>query len=516
MKPIKLIFATLLCALLGAACGDRSGRFERGVSVLAPVAFDTKLLLIDNTNHEGHLLDVSQQNIASQTERFEVPLGVTQVVRREGDHDEVLLLTSGRQGSAAQTFEPALLIVMDDQGGQRKFELGNPFDRLQQSEDGRFAFLWRSGNAQRLLDADTQIALVDLDASTEDGVTVQALTNLGETPQRVVFSPAMEIAGETRRLAVVFGGRKLALLDLSHPGRRDTAVELTSDLTRLITPEQVVFDQREPRIFVRANGASDIYSLRLLGPFSNAGGNDFRPTVDLLDVGNRPGHMTLVERGDRQQLLVTDAARPQIDLVELDTGRTLTVTLPFQTGRAYVADVIDEDGSAVPTALMWSNLGNRVLFASLDELDARGDRALETSSVMPETVGSVLPMANDTRVVITHPTRGMSIVDLSTRTVTPLSSNTPLASATIDLARQRVWVAPEGQRAVAFLDLATGETQELLLDQSIQYFIPMLAAGRLAVTHASNIGHLTVLEADEPTRETAQSVRGFLLADLLD
>jgi hypothetical protein len=46
--------------------------------------------------------------------------------------------------------------------------------------------------------------------------------------------------------------------------------------------------------------------------------------------------------------------------------------------------------------------------------------------------------------------------------------------------------------------------------------VPLLESGRLVVMHPSEIGHLTVLDADEPTREAARSVRGFLAAGLLN
>jgi hypothetical protein len=34
--------------------------------------------------------------------------------------------------------------------------------------------------------------------------------------------------------------------------------------------------------------------------------------------------------------------------------------------------------------------------------------------------------------------------------------------------------------------------------------------------HPSGVGYLTVLDADEPSRETARSLRGFMVTDLLE
>jgi hypothetical protein len=38
----------------------------------------------------------------------------------------------------------------------------------------------------------------------------------------------------------------------------------------------------------------------------------------------------------------------------------------------------------------------------------------------------------------------------------------------------------------------------------------------VAILHPSQVGHLTVLDADTPTREAARSIRGFLAAGLLN
>ena len=41
-------------------------------------------------------------------------------------------------------------------------------------------------------------------------------------------------------------------------------------------------------------------------------------------------------------------------------------------------------------------------------------------------------------------------------------------------------------------------------------------AGLIAVMHESNVGHVTVIDLDNPERKTARSVRGFVLAAALD
>jgi hypothetical protein len=119
-------------------------------------------------------------------------------------------------------------------------------------------------------------------------------------------------------------------------------------------------------------------------------------------------------------------------------------------------------------------------------------------------------------VLILHGSEGVSLLDLEGRTISPITSNAVLTDALFDAARGQLWVAPQNQRFVGLLDLATGDTPEILLDAEVDKVVPMFDAGHVVILHQGSIGYLTVLDADRPTREYARSLRGFLVADLLD
>lgn len=491
-----------------------------GRSFMDPVAFEERLLFVDRTHGEAHILHVGRRTLASETTRVELPAGPTHVVRRNGDHNQVLILSEGVLGSSESTSEPGALSVLNGNGRLKTFEFGSPFDTLTQSDDGRYVVLLRTGSTDRLLGNNSQIAVIDLEADDDDAVTTKDLKNLGATPRQVIFSPAMEIAGETRRIAVILADRDLALLDLSHPDREETAVSLSSDLNRNLTPRQVLFDPTEARLFVLASGSNDIFVVRLYGPIDNPGGNDFRPNLDLLGAGRRPEHMTLYQQDGQVLLLVAAPGSSEAVIVDVDSSRSTAVPVPFSPRRSLVfrLETGDEDEAPPPVALMWSpSESNRLLFIDLDKIEARGDRNVEVSSNLMGSVGEVLSLPEEDRLVVTHPDgEGLSLLDLETRTVTPLSSNQSLSSAVFDIEERRVWVAPGGQKSIAYLDLNTGAAEQVLLDAAVEHFLPVFAADRVAIVHPSGAGYVTVVDADNPTRETAQSVHGFFHADLID
>jgi hypothetical protein len=71
---------------------------------------------------------------------------------------------------------------------------------------------------------------------------------------------------------------------------------------------------------------------------------------------------------------------------------------------------------------------------------------------------------------------------------------------------------------LGYIDTDTGDTGYVLLDAAIDTVVPVSSgqAQRVVVTHPSEVGYVTVLEAASPKRDTAVSLQGFLLTDALD
>jgi hypothetical protein len=519
----KLTLAIAVIYALG--CGGREEELERPREWLEqPLALGDALVLIETVNPRAFVLDVSAEPFEQQPIVAELPHDPRSAWKRNGTN-EALVLCMGRRASVEQDSEPAALAVLASDGTVRSYPLGtSPFDSLSQSGDGRYAFLFKKNPGMRLLDNPNEIAIVDLDlAPNADGaITLRTLRSFGDSPLSVVFSPQMRIVGEDRRLAVVLSETNVTLIDLDHLDRAETTVQLSSPGGGAVSPAQVLFNPDAPEIYVRGAGSDDVFVFNLAerppGDERDESAdphNDFRPFIDQLGVGGRPSDMALYAGDDGARLLVL-ADGQSAAVVSAGTSEVTSVALPVNASRTLLFNGISpRDGELAERALLYSEGGQVVMFLDLEDLEARGNRNLE---VLPlgRPIAKLVPMPEEQRVLILHGSEGVSLLDLEGRTISPITSNAVLTDALFDAERGQLWVAPANQRFVGLLDLATGDTPEVLLDAEVDELVPMFDAGHVVVLHPSTVGHLTVLDADRPTREHARSLRGFLVADLLD
>jgi hypothetical protein len=521
MNAHRLAGTVLLCALGALACGDRDEALERRIDWLgSPLALGDRVLLVDKATPRAFLVDVGEDAFGDAPTVSKLPHDPRAVFARNGA-DEALVLCMGRRASAQHDPEPAALAVVEADGDVRAYAVGtNPFDSLAQSEDGRYAFLFKRGSAERLLDNPNEVAIVDLEASPRNAVTLRTLVSFGDSPLAVAFSPTMRIVGEERRLAIVLSETNVTLLDLDHLDRVETTVQLGGADGPKVSPVQVLFNPEAPEIYVRGRSSEDVFVFNLAprpegGPDDGLAHNDFRPFIDQLGIGGGPTDMALYEANGGTRLLVL-AAR-QAAVVDPSTSQVTSVSLPQTADRALIFSATSpRDREIAQRALLYrEDGGSSLTFLDLEGLEERGSRNLE---VLPLTapIAKLIPMLEEQRVLIIHEAHSASLIDLAGRTVSPITSSAQLQNALFDAERRTLWVGPPGQRYVGLLELDTGDTPEVLLDANVASLVPMFEAGHVVVLHDSTVGHLTVLDARNPTRETARSLRGFVIADLLD
>jgi hypothetical protein len=525
----KLRVATwcvLVCLLAGGfGCGERDDALDEALTLQAPVALRDQLVFVDRAGARAFVLDVAGKHPEAEAEIVDLPHDPTLAVRRKGANNEVLILALGRRATADEDAEPAKLAVLNGDGKLRAYTLGNPFDRLAQSDDGRYALLFKSDSAKRLIDNPNEIAIVDLSKAPKDdgAIDLRTLQNLGELPQSVVFSPTMNIVGDDRRLAIVLSHKNVTLIDLDHLDRLETTVQLSATGDGAVEPAQVAFNPNAPELYVRGAASNDVFVFNLSARPGGSGDddpphNDFRPFIDQLGVGGLPSDMTLYQTDTTTRLLVLTASTQQASIVDAGTSGVTNVGLPARASHALLFDAPSpRDREASTRALLYEDNGTTLMFLDLADVEARGSRNVEEVA-LEQPIAKLIALPEEQRVLVLHPAEGVSVVDLVNRTVSPLSSATALVDAPFDAERHRLWVGPSGQPRVGWLDLTSGDTHELLLDANITTLVPMFDAGRLAVVHGDpeGVGYVTLIDAKNPSRETATSIRGFAIAGLLD
>jgi hypothetical protein len=332
----------------------------------------------------------------------------------------------------------------------------------------------------------------------------------------------MQVLGEERRLALVLSHKNVTLIDLTHIERTETTVQLSSSTGTAVEPTQVMFDPALPKLYVRGAASQDVFVFTLdkrPGGTSDPGDtlehNDFRPSIDQLGVGAPPSDMQLytasTDNETRLLVLSADALRASVVSPTMVTD----VTLQAHATHAMIFNgPSPSDHNDANRALLYEDMGSALQFLDLADVEERGKRNLESVDLDGPIV-KLIEMPGEQRVLVLH-AKGVSLVDLATRTVSPLSSDQQLTDAEFDAQNHRLWVGPPGQSFVGWLELGSGDTHELLLDASISSLVPMFDSNQVAVIHDSPVGYVTVLDAKKPTREGARSVRGFLIAGLLD
>lgn len=491
-------------------------------NLLEPLALDAQLVMIDGENDRAFVLDVAGASQGA-TRSVALPHGTYSRVRRNGGHDQAVILALGRRADEDHEAEPGVLSVLGGDGELQSYVVGNPFDRLTQSDDGDFALLFKSGSSMRLLDNPNEVAIVDLSRPPEDAdaVNVRTLRSFGDSPTQVLFSPDMMIAGETRRLAVVLSPSNVTLIDLSHLDHRETTVQLSSAGGGAVEPRDVVFHPTEPEIYVRAS-SSDVFVFNLREQPAeddpSPGGkprNDFRPFIDQLGVRGEPTDMKLYQSDAGTRLLVLSASAGLVSSVDSATSQVSSLELPATATDALLFEAASpRDVTQRPRALLYRPESNTLFFLDLADLEARGSRNLERLD-LEWPVARLLPMPGEQQVLALHDGNGVSLIDLAARTVSLITSVAALQDARFDEDLRTLWFGPAFQPYVGLLELQSGETSEILLDAAVQQVVPLFGAHRVAVLHHDREGYITLIDTENPTREHISTLRGFF-ADALE
>jgi hypothetical protein len=478
---------------------------------MQPVTLDEQVVWLDRENDEALYLDVGADNPKPHVRRRELPSTPTFVTRRN-DADELLVLVTDED-----TRSDTKLVVLDATGVEREYDLGTQFSSLTQSDDGRYVIAHFSasngGETTRGLFNPNEIAIIDLEREGDDAVVQRTLRSLGATPRHIEFSPSMEIAGTSRRLAVVFFDSELALIDLRHQDRPEYTIQLSRGSNIVLS--QARFSTDDQKIYLLAQGSTDVYVLRLL-PSGGNRENDYEPSLNQLGTDASPQDMAIFDSGSERRLLVASGGSAQV--VEASSSRVTEIPL-----EASASQILLFEGSAPfddeveQRALLYQPGSNRLSFLDLDEVEERTTRNLETLSVNA-SVNSLVQL-EDNRVLLTHGGSGLSILDLEERTAAPIQASIPLEDAIASFETGRIWVALGATRSIGYIDMNNLHPGEVQLDLPISNLMvmPQTQTPRLVVIHPEAAGAVSILSALEPEAEDeAITLEGIFYEGLLD
>jgi hypothetical protein len=136
-----------------------------------------------------------------------------------------------------------------------------------------------------------------------------------------------------------------------------------------------------------------------------------------------------------------------------------------------------------------------------------------------EPIIRVEPLLDHNLALLIHDSSRLEVVDLEKRKVTSLTVNSPIQNAIYSAERPRLWVAPPDQHFVGYVDLQTGNTDEVLLNDPLSRLVVVPDEDLVVAVHEFNeseeedrrntIG-VTLLDALEPSRDTAVFFDDFI------
>jgi len=538
MKRAWVLSLPVAVAALAPGCGGDLDGYRQSWSVLPPVALDHSVAYVERASATAYVIDPADPGLRPALTG--VGKNAVAAVRRNGQ-DQLLVLAQGERGESGVAPTDATLTLVPGDRTQplpTPIKLGARFTALSQSPDGRFVVLHFAPGADSAAGGDVlfnpnQIAVVDLAAAAPMPVP-RTLRSFGSVPLDVVFSPELTLpaAGRSLRLGVALSAGYVTLFDLEHGERTEITVSLTlPGDPSMLRPVQVLFEQldagKEPTLFVRSEGSSDIVALRLTDvPAAERTdqGNDFRPVLSLLGVGGQPTDMQVFPGGPESKeprLLVVAPERSAALVIDPATSSTTTIPVGLPASRILLYQgPSPADPTPGPRALLVPLGGVAELgFLDLDQLEEQRTRNLDTRT-MGAAASALLPALERGLVIVEHgDAGGLSVVDLGRRTIAPLVTEARASVALGATGSDKLWIVSGDSSRLGYLVLPALAAWEVRLDAPVRAVLP-LGPGRdgkrwVVVDHPGSGGRITVLDAAAPGRETARASAGFLYTDLL-
>jgi hypothetical protein len=490
------------------ACGGTKDVEE--MSLLAPMALDEHIAWFDRTGEQALFLDVSRSRPAPEVKRVELKAEPLLVQRRNGSNELLALAFEDEK----ETME---LLAVAPKGVTRRYDLETRWNTVTQSDDGRYAIVHygqnaSAGDSENLLFNPNEIAIVDLEADAEAAVTKITLRSFGAGPRWVEFTPEMELAGERRRLLVVVYQAQLALLDLNHLDRPEYTVELSDSPN--VTLTKLRFSAEEQKIYALAQGSSDVYVVPLL-PSSGGTVNDFVPSVNQLGADANPLDMAPFGGASNRRLLVVSGGSAQV--VDASSSRVTQVPLAVFADHVLLFEGSSPfDSEVKERALLYSPNQSRVSFLDLEDVEARTTRNLEELNV-PGGIAQAVRL-DENLVLALQASSGVNVLNLQERTASPIQARIALNSVVPSLETGRLWVAPQGDSALGYIDISSLHPAQVNLDLPIEHLLVFNETNppRVAAVHAQGAGSVSILSAADPGDGKAVTLDGFFFEGALD
>jgi len=530
-KSLHPFAALVAFATLGtAACETRDAEWSAYIDKtnFVAVGLEGSVAIVDHSADRVLMLPVEGDLTLAPTS---IPLGHGfAAARKTDDGTRLFTLSRGDVPRRKTTDEGPSLLVIDGSNNPKvleKYPLSDPLSGLELDPQSEFAVVFPSASdTETFVQNPNELILVKLaePASATNPVPI-SLRSFGGRPQAFKFTPELELPGGKRRLLITSTDRDVALVDLSAPDKPEITVKLTSGAD-ILRPAGSAISDGEPgvdtdaRIAIRMANDNNVIVMDLLpAPEGSQSPHSFLPVPNINYVGGIPTDMAFVNTDGGLRLAALVPSKKSLTLVEPVTGTTTDVDLGAAFERmTIVTDIVGQTTNGGDIALVWSTSSPNIAFVALGVTIGKPYKSVERVELV-ESVSAVLdvPAPNDHLKILTVPSgRNFVVLDLLTRTASPILAGNGGAHATVARNGQRAWIVSQSTTAVAQLDLATLHPKNVSLNYSVQdaFEVQRRDGGRAVVAiHPAGTVGATVFDAANPSLDNSIEYLGLLLGE---
>jgi hypothetical protein len=483
--------ALFLAAAVSAGCGSRPESWDQPPSVQFALGLSGSVVVLDEAVHAADLMSIRPGFQMAQSRQ---PVGESVAnVRSSPSGDRVFVLTRGRQPRRMPSDERPKLWVYDGKGsGQllQTYELSEALNGLEVDPQGRFVVIYAAGDTGSFLDNPNELVIVDTQQPQREATettlanpVTRTIRSYGGNPQRLTFTPSIQVPTGQRRLLVVECDEYLSILDLDNLDRPEITVKLSE--SGHVTPAGLTLTEGAPdnpddsRIAVRAGNANSVFLLTLAPQTKQDAPNDFKIEVNIVGFSTVPSDFAFVNTDGGLRLAVLQPSVHKATLVDPQTSVTTDVDMPASYGRMAVVtrQVGEAPSGGSDVALLWggaSSTASGVAFWSLGKSVGQAYRSIET---LPDVAASVtdivdVPAPHDElKILVPTQLQGgagrFHVLNLAQRTAAPLQTTATQLQLTVSSDGERAWFYQEGGYNVAQVDLLNLHPTPLVLDRPI-------------------------------------------------
>jgi hypothetical protein len=550
-KNIVLALAATGTILVTPACGGRPSYWNdpitTGTSGVTTFGLTKGVAVVDDAAHRVVML-TAQGNLALAEQSIAIGHQVVDATVSP-DSTKLFVLSAGDWPRRTVNDQLPSLTVIDFPGAGFQAEahvypMSEPLGGLAIDPQGHWAVAYAgpttaTSTAPAFVENPNEIVIFDL--TKPPSQVTRTLQSFGGTPQKLVFTPELMLPAGSRRLLLIETDIDVTMLDLDNAFKPSPPPEITVPLTTgstatKVTPAGLAVDGRDPanandaRFAVWALNDTNVFTFQLV-PATTDLRNDFRPAINLTDVGGVPSDVAFVET---QSALTSQALSLNVaalvpstsSAVLFDPDMSITTTVPLPAAYANLSLVTDlvAEAQVKPTqpdvALLWNagvgaesgvalwSLGTSVM------TPYRSIQALGTTQPIKNAID--VPSPNQARKVLQMTSgAGFYVLDLASGTAPPLMTSSSATLSIAPLSGLRLCAFELGGTDLASIDFKTLNPIPLTTDLGIAAVYEV--AGRdggyaLVAMHTTGAIGATVFDATNPV--TANSRRtGALLVE---